>query len=556
MPAGPPGAPGTQPTLAGHVHYLRRAIVDVAKRVDAVVGAGARRLHRAWRQSLQLRVVSTTVLLASLVVGLLGAYLYNEVSQGLVEQKITSSQYEARNLTREAQDRWDSSASRTVGELNIVAGDIMQGLKPSDPAPTRYVVMARSVDNTSPTVLGTIESGSVGLSAIRAELKAAVAAHPKQQQTQVSEVIIGGERVPAVMIGSQVQASSAGPYDLYFIYPLQAEQATMVFIQNAFLVAGLILAVLVGAVAWVVTRQVVTPVRRAAAVAQRLSSGKLNERMASHGEDDLARLATSFNEMADSLQTQIRQLEGLSRVQQRFVSDVSHELRTPLTTIRMAVDLIHSERGAFEPSVARSAELLQGELDRFESLLADLLEISRFDAGAAALDVESVDLRTTLPKVVVAARPLAERRQCEVHLDLPSRPCEAEADERRVERILRNLVVNAIEHSEGRPVLATVRCDADAVAVVVEDHGVGLRAGEASMVFNRFWRADPARARTTGGTGLGLAIALEDARLHNGWLQAWGRPGAGARFRLSLPRHTGASLVRSPLPLDPYEDDA
>ena len=182
------------------------------------------------------------------------------------------------------------------------------------------------------------------------------------------------------------------------------------------------------------------------------SAGQLNERMATRGEDDLALLATSFNGMADSLQSQIRQLEGLSAVQQRFVSDVSHELRTPLTTIRMAVDLIHESREDFEPTVGRSAELLAGELDRFEDLLADLLEISRFDAGAAALDVEPVDLRGTIEKVVEAARPLAERRGSTVTLHAPDEPAEAEVDERRVERILRNLLVNAIEHGDGRPV--------------------------------------------------------------------------------------------------------
>ena len=221
----------------------------------------------------------------------------------------------------------------------------------------------------------------------------------------------------------------------------------MDLIGNAFVVAGLILTVLVGAVAWVVTRQVVTPVRRASGVAQRLSAGKLNERMPVRSEDDLALLATSFNGMADSLQSQIRQLEGLSAVQQRFVSDVSHELRTPLTTIRMAVDLIHESRRA-STLVARSAELLAGELDRFEALLADLLEISRFDAGAAALDVEPVDLQGTITKVVEAARPLAERRGSGGAAP-PDEPADAEVDERRVERILRNLVVNAIEHGEG-----------------------------------------------------------------------------------------------------------
>ena len=119
----------------------------------------------------------------------------------------------------------------------------------------------------------------------------------------------------------------------------------------------------------------------------------------------------------------------------------------------------------------------------------------------------------------------------------------AEVDRRRVERILRNLLVNAVEHGEGRDVVVTVAEDRDTVAVAVRDHGVGLAPGEEVQVFERFWRADPARARTTGGTGLGLAIALEDARLHSGWLQAWGEKGRGSVFRLTLPRTAGQPLA-------------
>ncbi len=384
------------------------------------------------------------------------------------------------------------------------------------------------------------------------DLRRAVAANPGKQQTQISEVALeAGQLVPAVMVGSSVEVPSAGRYDLYFVYPMQQEQATMALIGDSFAVAGVTLTLLLGSIAWVVTRQVVTPVRRAAGVAERLASGQLNERMPARGQDDLALLATSFNAMADSLQSKIGELEGLSLVQQRFVSDVSHELRTPLTTIRMAVDLIHSSRDGFVPAVARSAELLQGELDRFEELLADLLEISRFDAGAAVLDLEPVDVRTTASKVVSAAAPLAERRGSTLELVSEDSPAEAEVDERRVERILRNLVVNAIEHGEGRPVTVRIASSEAAVAVLVEDQGVGLRPGESSIVFNRFWRADPARARTSGGTGLGLAISLEDARLHDGWLQAWGSPGVGSRFRLTLPRHAGVRLTSSPLPLTP-----
>ncbi|QKE86168.1 HAMP domain-containing histidine kinase [Arthrobacter sp. NEB 688] len=496
------------------------------------------------------------MLLGLVVVTVLGSVLHEQIATGLERSRVTNSEYEALSLTSRAQGQWNASTSASVDELNRSATDIMTRiLSAPGPDPSRYVVMNRSANNDSDIVLVEARSNrGVGIDAVSPQLRAAVAADPSRQHTQLGELRLGGREVPAVVVGSVVTITNAGVYDLYFIFPMEQEVATMDLIGNAFLVAGVILTLLVGAVAWVVTRQVVTPVRRAGQVAQRLSAGRLNERMPARGEDDLALLATSFNNMADSLQSQIRQLEGLSAVQQRFVSDVSHELRTPLTTIRMAVDVLHDSREEFQPPVARSAELLAGELDRFEALLADLLEISRFDAGGAVLDLEPVDLRGTVAKVVAAARPLAERRGSVVTVHAPDGPAEAEVDERRVERILRNLVVNAVEHGEGRPVEVRIGVDDHAVAVVVEDHGVGLRPGDAANVFTRFWRADPARARTTGGTGLGLSISLEDARLHDGWLQAWGEPGEGSRFRLTLPAHAGSTLHSSPLPLSPRDE--
>jgi two-component system, OmpR family, sensor histidine kinase MtrB len=313
------------------------------------------------------------------------------------------------------------------------------------------------------------------------------------------------------------------------------------------------LVILMAVVAGLVTRLVVRPVRIAARTAQRLSAGLLDQRMTVRGEDDLARLATSFNQMAANLQKQIFRLEEMSRLQRRFTSDVSHELRTPLTTVRMAADLIFSEREAFDPAVARSAELLQTELDRFESLLSDLLEISRFDAGFAALDAEPTDLVPVVRRVVDGLRPLAERTNCQLTVDLPEPPVIAEVDPRRLERVLRNLTGNAIEHSEGCPVEITLGVGESAVAVTVRDHGIGLKPGEEKLVFNRFWRADPSRARQTGGTGLGLSISLEDARLHGGWLEAWGAPGKGAQFRLTVPVRAGDRLVSSPLRLVPAD---
>jgi two-component system sensor histidine kinase MtrB len=346
--------------------------------------------------------------------------------------------------------------------------------------------------------------------------------------------------------------STGEHYEVYFLFPLTAQQETLDVVQRALVSAGLLLILLLGAVAWLVTRQVVTPVRMARRIAERLAAGKLEERMQVRGTDDLARLAVSFNKMASNLQQQIRRLEELSRLQRRFVSDVSHELRTPLTTVRMAADLLHEAKDDFDPMTRRSIELLQNELNRFEELLADLLEISRFDAGAAALDLEDIDLRDIVARVLENHETLLHRKGCEVQLDMPE-PCRAQVDSRRIERILRNLIGNAIEHSEGAPIKISTAFDDEAAAVAVRDHGIGFRADEAEMVFSRFWRADPARARTTGGTGLGLSIALEDARLHGGRLDAWGSPGEGAYFRLTLPRRPDLTLSGSPLPARPAD---
>jgi two-component system sensor histidine kinase MtrB len=169
------------------------------------------------------------------------------------------------------------------------------------------------------------------------------------------------------------------------------------------------------------------------------------------------------------------------------------------------------------------------------------------------LDAEPVDICDLARQSADVAQQLAERRGAKIEFRLPAEPCIAEVDRVRMERILRNLLVNAVEHGEGKDAVVTVAGDSAAVAVAVRDYGIGLAAGEERLVFDRFWRADPARARTTGGTGLGLAIALEDARLHGGWLEAWGEVGRGSVFRLTLPRTAGAELAGSPLPLAPDE---
>lgn len=385
-------------------------------------------------------------------------------------------------------------------------------------------------------------------------LRARVDSSPLMAQSYTRVIYTNGmDSQPALIVGKQVDDPNGDPYQLYYLFPLTQEEKSLSLVKGTLATAGLFVVVLLGAIAWLVVRQVVTPVRMAAGIAERLSAGRLQERMKVTGEDDIARLGEAFNKMAQNLQLKIQQLEELSRMQRRFVSDVSHELRTPLTTVRMAADVIHDARVDFDPVTARSAELLADQLDRFETLLADLLEISRFDAGAAALEAEPIDLRQVVRRVVSGAEPLAERKGTTVRVVGDQQPVVAEADARRVERVLRNLVVNAVEHGEGKDVVVKLAAAGGAVAVAVRDYGVGLKPGEATRVFSRFWRADPARARTTGGTGLGLSIALEDARLHGGWLQAWGEPGGGSQFRLTLPRTADEPLRGSPIPLEPRD---
>ena len=268
--------------------------------------------------------------------------------------------------------------------------------------------------------------------------------------------------------------------------------------------------------------------------------------MAVDSDDEMGRLAASFNNMADKLSSQIAQLEEYGDLQRQFTSDVSHELRTPLTTVRMAADMIEAESDSLPQGAQRASRLMSSELDRFEELLADLLEISRHDAGVADLSTAAIDLRSCVEAAYGQVEHLARELDVEVQLNLPEERIGVEADSRRLERILRNLLANAIDHSEGNPVAVDVAATDTAVGVTVTDHGVGLKPGQEELVFNRFWRADSSRKRHSGGTGLGLAIAREDAVLHGGTLDATGYEGFGSRFRLIIPRTPNTEVGEAP----------
>ena len=503
----------------------------------------------AWRRSLQLRVVTLTLGLSLAVILALGFVLTSQITDRILEVKV-----------RAATEEIDRARSTVSG---IVGGEETRSLDSS-------LQLARNtlIDRTADAGPGLAGAFDAVLVVPGDGPRAATAAGPVQQipnalrefvkagqvSYQYATVNTEGFSGPALIIGSPTSSPVAN-LELYLIFPLSNEESTITLVRGTMATGGVVLLGLLAVIALVVARQIVLPVRSASRIAERFAEGHLTERMPVRGEDDMARLAVSFNDMAESLHRQITSLEEFGNLQRRFTSDVSHELRTPLTTVRMAADLIHDHSDDLDPALRRSTELMVNELDRFEGLLNDLLEISRHDAGVAELSVEAVDLRATVQSALDNVGHLAADAEIELIVDMPGEDVIAEVDPRRVERILRNLIANAIDHAEHKPVRIRMGVDEDTVAVTVRDYGVGLRPGEEKLVFSRFWRSDPSRVRRSGGTGLGLAISIEDARLHQGRLEAWGEPGKGACFRLTLPLVRGHKVTTSPLPLKPVEPD-
>ncbi|MEJ2864180.1 MtrAB system histidine kinase MtrB [Actinomycetospora flava] len=553
-------------------------LTGLRRRLDRFVAERVGQVRVLWRRSMQLRVVLSTLAMSIVVVAVLGLVLQTQIADRLVQGKEQAALIQAdisrqaleRDLARIDPDRDGAQAvlDDVLDRLSTSGRDagsngVTRGNDPASDAGAFDAVLIAGSDTLGavPGALPTVPGGTTGeVSAGPAEVIPPQLRAPVLQgflATKYLTVASAGQAapVPTLVVGQPVRTAGRN-LQLYLLFPLSAEQRTLALVQSTLALAAGVLLVLLAGISSVVTRQVVRPVRQAADVAERFADGHLDERMPVHGDDEVARLAESYNEMAASIQSQIRQLEEFGALQRRFTSDVSHELRTPLTTVRMAAEVLHAQVDPSDVTAARSAQLLVDELDRFETLLSDLLEISRLDAGMAELGLETVDVAAVVRRAAETVRHLVEDTHTPLLLDLGDQgdtggPVLAEVDPRRVERILRNLLANAIDHGESRPIEVRLAADEGALAVVVRDHGIGLKPGEAGLVFNRFWRADPSRQRRSGGTGLGLAISLEDARLHGGWLQAWGEVDRGAVFRLTLPLHHGERLRTSPLPLLP-----
>ena len=373
---------------------------------------------------------------------------------------------------------------------------------------------------------GSFETTSISLSAasVPRSLAAPVAAGRVALVRTSSFVVAGGR--------------PAGGPAVYLFFPLAGVKADLALLRDVLSAVGLgavLLSAVVGAVA---ARGLLRPLRQARTAAHRLEVGLLGTRLPEGGGDEFADLGHAFNRMAEALERSVGDLRALEASHRRFVADVSHELRTPLTTLTTAAGVLEAHAGGLDEAGARAARLLVHESRRLAVLVEELMEISRLDAGAAPLAPERVDVGR-LVSSAVSSRPWGA--PVEVAVD-GGADLGADVDPRRVDTIVANLVGNAVEHG-GPPVRVSVRAEGGDVLVRVSDGGPGIAPAHLGRIFDRFYKADPARPGGRG-SGLGLAIARENARLHGGDVAVDSAPGAGAVFTLRLPRRP----VAEPLP--------
>lgn len=530
--------------------WLRRLRVRWIRATQPLLGP----LRRQWRHSLKLRTMTITGIIAIVMVAIMGALVLDRISSDLYQSRKDQALQDSARATLAAQSQLDASEATEYGTLSTLATSVQgtvqgtsssqliyvrrqAGQPPSTVAPDDFTTSPQLVDSVTPDLSRMLIDGDV----------------PQYWQA-ITVIDDDGVPSPGILVASTLQfPASAGTYDLYIGYSFAEIQESLEFITRALIIMALLLLLLLAVLVWTVSSFVFRPIRAAADASHRIAAGERDARMPVQGDLHFDELSANFNQMADTLQARIDELDTLSHMQQRFVSDVSHELRTPLTTIRLAAELLRGQEVDPESTQGRAIDVLGTQVDRFESLLADLLEISRYDAGPVTIDTESTNLVALTEQVVEGLRPLSSGI---IELRALGGFSPIDVDPRRIRRILSNLVGNAIEHGEGKAIVVSIDSNASAVAVSVRDWGIGMKQDDTEHVFDRFWRADPSRKRTLGGTGLGLAIAREDAAAHGGVIEVWSRPGEGTNFRLTLPRSEDSPTFVSPLPLVPDDVSA
>ncbi|MEA2622081.1 MAG: two-component system, OmpR family, sensor histidine kinase MtrB [Chloroflexota bacterium] len=464
---------------------------------------------RGFRWRLSLAVVAL-VALTSAVLGV-GAYLLTSRSlqDRLVAESVTQATFDISVLAVELlPDRATSDDVARSGLADAIRqrgnAETLVDFGDGDPFGSS-LALAGALDSLSPPLRAAVANGSLAYEPVRA--------------AGVPYLVVGGRR------------PNGGP-DLYLFFPAAGVEEALAGLAQALAVGAAVLVVVALLAAGVVARGVLRPVRAASEAAQRVGEGDLAARVPVASRDEFGQWAAAFNEMAASLERTVADLRDTQARQRRFVSDVSHELRTPLTALVNEAELLRPRLGAMDPDGQRVGDLLIADVARLRSLVDDLMELSRFDAGVERLDLRTVDLGQFLARVV-------EQRLPGAALSVPPDGAGLVTDPRRLERIVGNLLDNARAHAGAQGVEVAVERTLGGWLVRVSDRGPGVPPATIDRLFDRFEKADP--SRNSGGSGLGLAIAREHAVVLGGSLTARLRPTGGLAFDLHLPDEPAAA---------------
>ncbi len=470
-----------------------------------------RRRRRPRGVGLRLRItiaflgaaLAVSVLVAGTTYALAERYLVRQRIDDGLQQSISNIRFASQFLASPPQEEELDEA-----ELNVLLSELVDLLE------ARGTVDAMIVRETTPIA----SSITITLDSVPRGLRSAA------EGGRVGYTIIGSPR--RMVFGSPVPHQAV---EAYFFFPMADLERTLDVLGRVLIgvsIGAVLLATLVGTR---VSTRVVDPVRRASRAARRVAEGLLETRLQVQGGDELAALASSFNEMAATLEERIAQVR-------RFVGDVSHELRTPLTTLRASTDYLLHHGAELTPPVRRAAELLAADLDYLQRLVDDLLDLSRVEAGRVDMAWERLNV-ADLAREVVARRTRTGDHLVRIEVDAEAARLVTVADKQRLERVVGNLLDNALSHGEGKEVTVRVGAEDGTVRLSVEDRGPGIPPEAAHRIFERFFKADPSRRRGEGrGSGLGLAIARDNAHLHGGEIYVYNGTRGGARFELRLPR--------------------
>ena len=458
-------------------------------------------------RGIRARLTVTLVALVAMTAVLLGAGAYVFVDNSLHAQVLHDAATQA---------AFDMSV--TVPNRGLPANPTREDIGDSG---LRETFLQRGVDTIidvgdGPAVVSRLDLADV-LPTLPADLRARV----DGGQLAYAWVTIGGR--PSLVVGGRAGAS--GPA-YYFVHDVRALEEALAQLRLALVVGTVILILVALLVARVIARGVLAPVEAAGRAAERIERGDLSARVPVTSDDEFGTWAERFNRMAAALADTIDRLETAEARNRAFVADVAHELRTPLAALVAEASILREHLGELPVESRRAGELLVADVGRLRTLVDDLMEVSRFDAGAEQIAIEPIDMGGLVRSVSAARLPDAS-------LNLPDQPLIIETDPRRLERILGNLLDNAREHAPGAPVDVSLTVDAGEIALAVSDHGPGVPPDRLERIFDRFYKADP--SRHGGSSGLGLAIAAEHAALLGGYLTAANLASGGLRIELRLP---------------------